>query len=407
MTRLMGELPRPAVLYLAALLHDIGKGWRQGDHSGRGAKVAEAVGRRFEAAGLMSWTAEETDDLVWLVKEHLTMSTLSQRRDLEDRSLVQAFADGVKSRERLAMLYLLTFADMRGTSPKVWTEWKGSLLAQLHRNARAVMEATADHEHQRRMRAQEELIREEPELAELARAFIGLAPTRYVMSFQPKQTARHVRMWSEVSAKGGFALRVSHKKRDDVTVVTIACPDRQRLLALLAGTLAANSLQILSAQIFSLGKVALDVLYVKDADGRICEDPHRWDRVREDLERVIAAEDVETLLDTRVHGSTLAQRVRPDVETKVVIADDASERETVIDVFCQDHLGVLHAICTALADQGLSISLAKISTEGNRVADGFYVTDAETGEKITDPARLESIKQAVEQAVRARDGRVR
>jgi [protein-PII] uridylyltransferase len=420
---------------MAAFLHDIGKGWRQGDHSARGASVAETVGRRFAEARLPAWTREETQDLVWLVKEHLTMSAMSQRRDVADRALLDAFADDVRTSERLTMLYLLTFADMRGTSPKVWTDWKGSLLSQLYHNTREVLDTTGDlpledHERGRRKRAESELVEQARGFpSEIAGEFTQLAPTRYIMSFQPGKMAQHLRMWLDVSLRGGFAIRVSHKRRDNVTELTIACPDRPRLLALLAGTLAANSLQILSAQIFSidalperfrdpgaaspsadydligsagrwLGRIALDVLYVKDADGRICDDPVRWDRVRDDLKRVFLGEDeVEELIDARVRGSTLGHRHRPEVETKLVIANDASDTETVIDVFCQDHLGALYTISKALSDQGLSISLTKISTEGNRVADGFYVTDAKTGAKIQDAARFEAIREAVKQAV--------
>lgn len=446
MTRLMAELPRPVVLYMAAFLHDIGKGWRHGDHSERGARVARTVGERFEAAGLPSWSSEETADLVWLVKEHLTMSTMSQRRDVSDRALLDSFADDVRDTERLTMLYLLTFADMKGTSPKVWTDWKGLLLTKLYHNTKEVLRSRKDgapisleeHELARRRRAGQELAELAKEVPrEVVAEFTSLMPTRYILTFPPRKMTRHLRMWRDVSLRGGFAIRVKHKRRDGITELTIVCPDRPGLLALLAGTLAANGLLILSAQIFSVDlltekldsepkpkaaedydlvgeeaapikhRAALDVLYVKDADGSICDDPNRWAQVREDLERVFIADedDLEELIDARVRGSTLAQKHRPEVETKLVIANDASKTETVIDVFCQDHLGALYTITKALADQGLSISLAKISTEGDRVADGFYVTDAQTGEKIEDPARFESIVSEVKKAVRGAKAR--
>lgn len=439
MTRLMAELPRPVVLYMAAFLHDVGKGWRHGDHSERGARVARTVGERFEAAGLSAWTSEETADLVWLVKEHLTMSTMSQRRDVSDPALLDGFADDVRDTERLTMLYLLTFADMKGTSPKVWTDWKGSLLSKLYHNTKQVLRNRRDgsplsleeHELARRRRVERELAGLAGEVSpEVVAEFTRLMPTRYILTFPPRKMTRHLHMWRDVSLRGGFAIRVKHKRRDGITELTIVCPDRPRLLALLAGTLAANSLLILSAQIFSVDlmspkldgvsrpratqgydlvgedaapirhRAALDVLYVKDAGGSICDDPNRWAQVQEDLERVfLAEENVEELIDARVRGSTLAQKHRPEVETKLLIANDASRTETVIDVFCQDHLGALYTITKALADQGLLISLAKISTEGDRVADGFYVTDARTGEKIDDAARFESIVAAVKKAV--------
>jgi [protein-PII] uridylyltransferase len=441
LSRLADGLLRPAVVYMAALLHDIGKGWRSGDHSERGAAVARRVGHRFEAAKLGQWTREDTEDLEWLVRRHLEMSTTSQRRDVSDRALLEAFAADVRTVERLEMLYLLTFADMKGTSPKVWTDWKSSLLSQLYHEVRIVLEdrtrgselSVEEHEHARRVRLEEELRAVKGSVpAQVVSEFVRLMPARYMMTFRGPKMARHMRMWLDVSTHGGFAVRVSHKRRDDATELTIVCPDRPGLLSVLAGTLTANRMQILSAQIFSVDllavgsrvvledegppdydlvgvgvvprktQAALDVLNVKDAGGTITDDPMRWEQVRQDLERVISAEkNVEELLETRARGSTLHRKHKPEVSTKMVITNDASRTETVIDVFCQDHLGALYTITNALADQGLTISLAKISTEGDRVADGFYVTEASTGRKV-DPSRFDAIRDAVTRAIALR-----
>ncbi|NJK88362.1 MAG: hypothetical protein HC923_02510 [Myxococcales bacterium] len=97
--------------------------------------MALTVGRRFEEAMLPDWTKNETSDLAWLVREHLTMSDLSQRRDVTDPELLKELATSARSLERLSMLYMLTFADMLGTSPRVWTSWKGNLLQQLYKGA--------------------------------------------------------------------------------------------------------------------------------------------------------------------------------------------------------------------------------------------------------------------------------
>lgn len=414
--RVLGDLPRPAVVYLAGLLHDIGKGWPRGDHSIRGAKVARVVGERFEEAGLDAWTHEETGDLAWLVEKHLLMSDISQRRDMSDRNLIAAFAEDVQSVERLSMLYVLTYADMKGTSPKVWTEWKGSLLRELYEQAFAVVGTSsptaAAHFEARRRRALAWLLeaRDEKNLDEATvRAFAERMPERYMLSYPAKRMLRHVKMWREVSDSGELAVHVQHLSREGSTRVSVVCPDRPGLLSLLAGVLAAHRLQVLSAQIFSIdlmnarpkdGRAALDVLFVQDERGAICEDKVRWDAVRGDLSRALAGEvDIPALLERHRTTSTLDPRHRPTVKTEIEIHEDESQDETVIDVFCQDHLGVLHTITRSLADQGLSISLAKISTQGDRVADGFYVTDAATGEKVTDRERLTRIVKNLEAAI--------
>ena len=412
LTRRHTELPRPSVLYLAAFLHDVGKGWRRGDHSTRGASVSRTIGARLEQAGLDTWTSEETDDLVWLVQNHLLMSDISQRRDLDDPELIATFANECGTVERLSMLWLLTVADMKATSPKVWTAWKATLLQELFdktrshltQTARQLASGLASHTEARRRRLVDQLIEEaakrgrKPIERTDLEAFVAAVPNRYVLAVPRRQMLAHVQAWREMNGGRDLWLRVDHHRRDRATELTVLCHDRAGLLALLAGVLSANRLQILSAQIFSVdlptgGRVALDVLFLTDADGTLCEEPARWVEVRKDLEDVlVAGADVEQMLEARVHGSTLPERPRPHVETKIVIAHDASRSDTVIDVFCADRLGVLHTIAKAFADEGLTINVAKISTQGGRVADGFYVTDAsgaklDRGERLTHLAK--------------------
>lgn len=449
MTRLCAGLPRPAVLYLAGLLHDVGKGWRGADHSERGVKVAKVVGRRFEQADVESWTETETADLAWLVGQHLTMSDISQRRDLSDPALIESFAQEARTQERLTMLYLLTFADMKGTSPKVWTDWKRGLLRELYLATRSVLQLTTKgssqielHFEARRRRAERALI-EQTDLraqfsldADVVRTFVQSVPARYMLSFGALRMVRHAQMWRDVSRSHGFALHVRHMRRDGTTKLTVVCPDRPGLLALIAGTLAAHSLQIVGAQVYSpralqssarppaapaparddevevyrhfastedapvTGYIALDVLFVTDAYGKLCDDHHRWNAVREDLQGVLAEKrQVESLLARRRGTSGIDERHRPAVKTRVTVVGEDSNQETVIDVFCEDRIGTLYTLANTLAEQGLSISLAKISTQGHRVADGFYVTDAKTGLKIESQERLQSIRQALQTAV--------
>ena len=440
MTRLITELPRPHVLYLAGFLHDIGKGWPRRSHSERGARVAETVGRRFEEAGLALWTAAETEDLVWLVLKHLAMSDISQRRDLSDYELLESFAREARTLERLSMLYVFTFADMKGTSDRVWTQWKGRLLKSLYQSTAAVLEHLSGgqaqvelHFEARRRRAEEALLELAVESGtfvteDIVRSFVEGMPTRYLLSFAPKRMLRHVLMWRDVSIRGDLGVQVRHLRREASTKLTVVCSDRPGLLATLAGTLAANRLQIQEAQVFSIeqlaqdadpaignpppgytyelmtlgegaasrGRVAVDVLYVRDENDRLCDDPVRWAQLKADLREVVREEStVAKLLEQRRLGSGLGIRHQPAVKTEVVVSNSDSGSETIIDVFGRDELGILYRVAKALADEGLSISLAKISTQGHRVADGFYVTDTATGSKVTDPDRIASIKRAV------------
>ncbi|MGF1511870.1 MAG: [protein-PII] uridylyltransferase [Myxococcota bacterium] len=440
LTRWMSELYRPHVVYFAGLLHDVGKGWPRDDHSARGERVARAVGARFEEANVIEWSSRETEDLAWLVREHLLMSDVSQRRDISDPVLLADFARRCKTAERLTMLHILTFADMLGTSPKVWTTWKGALLDLLHENALILL--NGDKEQSLRLsRRRERLLREleveaqrRPDLElspEAVKSFSDVMPPRYIFGFSPRRMARHVEMWRDVSAWGGVAIHTSHLRREKSTRLTVVCPDRPGLLAVLAGTLAANRMQILSAQIFSIERgleppkatrsleptasatydlvgisperrteqLALDVLHVTDEQGNIQDDPAVWRRFRSDLEEVLFARmDVHELFERRRPLSGLAPRAMPAIKIDVAFNNRDSAKETIIDVWGPDHLGVLYHLADALTRAGLSISLAKVSSQGGRIADGFYVTDAETGEKIQDHGRQARIRAALEAA---------
>ncbi len=427
-TRRFIELPRPQVVYMAGLLHDVGKGWRSGDHSQRGEQVARAVGARFEAAGAASWGPEETEDLAWLVREHLLMSDLSQRRDLDDPELIAGLAAQCGTNERLSMLLVLTVADMKGTSPKVWTTWKSALLLELfdktrhHLAGEAASPRRADlaaHVAARRARVVEEVMAEADRLgrARPPRArleqFLRSAPDRYVLAVARRRILRHLEGWQRVSRRGGAWMRVEQRPSERATELTVLLPDRPGRLAELAGLMAAHDLGILSAQIFSVDledgrRAALDVLWLADGSGGPADAAERWAAVRADLEALAEGRlDVEARLLRRTGESRLTQRPRPHVETKVKIAREDSRSETVVDVFGPDHVGALHAIARALTEQGLSISLAKISTQGDRLADGFYVTDAETGQRIESEDRLAAITEAVRAAVAASYARVR
>lgn len=413
---LFQDLGRKRVLFVAGLIHDLGKGWPKLDHSIKGAELARGIGQRFEEAGLASWTAAETEDLAWLIQEHLSMSSISQRRDVSDPELLESFSANVKTRERLSMLYLLTIADMMGTSPKVWTEWKGSLLEELYENTRQTLlergPSPRDHAHrlERRRRIREEMLGVPPgglSLEEIDQ-FLDSVGDRYLFSNHPVRMVRHIQMWKKVSLSRDIAVKVQHLRSEGTNRITLASPDRPGLLSWVSGTLTAAGMQVLSANVYSaqgykapgdtapLPSVAIDVLMVRGEGDQMVTDRSRWRRIRRDLRRVILqGASVEALVQDRLRYQKIRAPHEPGVKAKVAILNEESATETVIDIFGRDRPGILYRITEALFRLGLSIALARISTQGRRVADGFYVTDAQSGDKLTDPARLEAVKAAL------------
>jgi [protein-PII] uridylyltransferase len=414
LTRIARAQERPLVLMLGLLFHDLGKGYGS-DHSRRGAELARGYGARI---GL-----DPTDaaDIEWLVLEHLKMSHISQRRDLEDPNLIESFASEGRTAERLEMLYLLTYADMASVSPENWTPWKATLLRTLYEKARARLLSGGDQpEHARSLEARRERLALEMNrvlaaqatspggAGELAAAheFAGGAPERYVGIVRPTDAVRHLRLWL-AARRSGFAAEL-HRPPTGEAELTLVAKDRPGLLALFSAALAANGIDILGAEVNSLeGGVALDQFVVRETGGGAPAQA-RWEAARAELLRLLSGtEEPARLIQRRLRRASWAASAAPSVAVRVKTDNISSARMTVLDVRAPDRPGLLYAIAEALHGAGASIELARIATEGNRATDAFYVVDAYSRGKFVDPERIGEIESAVRAAISAMPGEAR
>ncbi|HWP33957.1 MAG TPA: [protein-PII] uridylyltransferase [Thermodesulfobacteriota bacterium] len=391
------EIERPDLLILGVFLHDIGKGHGHG-HVPRGARLAVRIGIR------LGYPPEDVAVLEFLALHHLTMSHLAQRRDLNDEKLIHGFARTVGTLERLKMLYLLTFADMRAVGPEVWTPWKASLLQELYEKTAAVLREGRVAPGRPEERVAAALAAASRALAgefdEATReAYFRTLPTRYVLITPAEEIAAHARV---ALRQGGRPLATSLTHRPDrgYSELVVSTLDVPGLFAKIAGVLAGHNVNILSAQIHTRKDGhALDVFQLTSTVGDVLDDPRRWERVLADLEAAIVGRlDVDELVARRRRPSILGARPRPRVATAIEIDNEASDEYTVIDVYTQDRVGLLYSITRTLASLGLTIATSKISTKGDKAEDVFYVTDV-AGHKVTSPQRLEDIRAALEQAV--------
>jgi [protein-PII] uridylyltransferase len=405
LTRVARALVRPLPLMLGLLFHDLGKGMG-GDHSRRGAELLRGYAAR---AGLEPGDAADAE---WLVLEHLSMSLISQRRDLEDERLIAEFARSCGTVERLEMMVLLTYADMASVSAENWTSWKAGLLQTLYQRARAALLAGGGGEEQReeqRIEARREQFalrlrallqaggRGAEEAATLAGELAHAAPERYLATVRPVDAARHAGLWVE-ARKRGFASELWLPQSGEAEL-TLVAGDRPGLLALFAAALAASGVDILTAEAHTLaGGVALDRFVVREPGGGPPA-PGRWENVQQDLQRLLAGqEDPVRLVERRLRRGAFGA-VQPAVKTKVRSDNVSSARFTVLDVAAQDRPGLLYSIAEALHLAGASIELARVATEGNRATDAFYLSDGRAGGgKLAGP-RLQEVESAVRAAI--------
>ena len=394
LTELMRAVDDRPVLFLGCLLHDIGKGLG-GDHSTLGAERAR---RCVERLGL---DAERVERVVFLVQFHLQMARLAQSRDLSDPKLIFEFARLVGDRNRLRDLYLLTFSDIRASSSKAWTDWKGQLLGELFERTSELIESGSDDPskaleliekrvEQRRLTAAEEL--RALGVADLEiEQFFGMMPHRYFIAHKPRQIARHAQVVLAVEQESGFSTAV-REMRGDFSEFILCTSDRHALYANVAGTLAAHDINILGSHVYtSRSGLALEVYRVATPKGGETAREQTWSDFHESLAALLDEKlDVDALLRRRGRpvGVTRSPTKMPG---SVAITNDDSDFYTIADIAANDRLGLLHDLTRVIAEHEFEIYISKAATTLDQVTDTFYLKDR-NGKKITDPDKIESLR---------------
>ncbi|MCE5334351.1 MAG: [protein-PII] uridylyltransferase [Desulfobacteraceae bacterium] len=379
------------ILYLAALLHDIGKG-RGKNHAVQGSLMAEEIAER------MQLDAKETSLFCFLIRHHLLLAEIALKRDLMDPKPIAQCAIEIKDRERLLLLYLLTIADSKATGTGAWNTWKASLLRELFfRVDRTLFRGDLQPEdtEARTAEVRESVLKLLPEPADAGKLckWLDQLTPRYLLSQNPEAIIQHFRL-EDVLADRAAGLR-AEPVEGEMWQITVAAHDRPGLFALITGVLWARGLNILAADIYTHQPgVACDILIVEKIPDPLHPDD-LWSKVENDL--VCALEDpahLENILQSRRKPSLLLAKNVPRKDDRVIVDEEASDSYTLIEVYTWDRPGVLHSITDALYRLDLTIQLAKISTPGAQVADVFYVTDL-SGGKLMDFDRHERIRQTL------------
>ncbi|MEJ2200796.1 MAG: [protein-PII] uridylyltransferase [Desulfuromonadaceae bacterium] len=389
-TKVANDIEKRELLLLAVLLHDIGKGEGK-DHCNKGADMIPTLARR------MGLNKEDSARLEFLIRHHLEMSHIAQRRDLHDDKLIIQFAKSMGMSENLNMLYLLTFADLRAVGPDVWSDWKGFLLKELYEKTYQVLERGNFLQEQRsqkvRNRKRKVVGLLEDEFGKrMVQDALKEMYTRYLLSNRSAAIADHLRLIFSRKNEP-LVTKIEHEPQGKYSQITISTVDIPGLFSKITGVLAANGINILGAQINTLNNgVALDVLQVSSVSGDMVNNEAKWSRVKEDLTTVIQGRvRVDELMLKRQRSGMLPSRPRPKFPNRVDIDNEVSEDYTVVDIYTQDQVGVLYQITKTLKELGLYIGVAKISTKVDQVADTFYVQDI-FGQKVVAREKLEELQ---------------
>lgn len=369
-SQLAGGWDKPWLLYLAALFHDIGKG-RGGDHSQIGAMEVRRFCRQHKV------DREDGQLVEFLVSEHLAMSRIAQKEDLSDPDVIAAFAQRVGNERYLTALYLLTVADIRGTSPKVWNAWKGKLLEDLYRaTLRALGGRAPDAAAEVEARKREALVL----LAlsalpfEAHKALWATLDVSYFMRHEAADIAWHTRHLSRHVGAPKPVVRARQSLAGDGLQVMVYAPDQEDLFARICGYFDRAGFSILDARVHTANNQhALDTFQIvaDDQAGHYRELTHM---VESDLVHVIEEggplpEPTRKRVSRRVKSFPFAPRV--------TLRPDEKAQRWLLAISASDRAGLLYLVARVLAQHHLSVQLAKVSTLGERVEDTFLVQGPE------------------------------
>jgi [protein-PII] uridylyltransferase len=394
---LFAEISDSASLSLGLLMHDIGKGLG-GNHTEKGIQIAERALARLNASPRM------IDQVLFLIRHHLTMSHISQRRDLSDEKVINDFAAQVQTLDNLNMLTLLTYGDINGVGPGVWNEWKDSLLWELYIKTRAILspdaypERGADELRDRVAR----MLASEIDIDETRKHF-DLLPEDYARSVPSQTIIEHIRLARALNSRPvKTSWRIDTQTR--CADLHLCAPNRRGLFASVAGALTAQGVNILSVQINTRADgVAIDSFKVRDTAGEPITDPARWEQIDIAIRRALGGElDVAAAVEKRLRaqsGSRFQRRksLAPK-STRVTWDNQSSDKSTILEVRTGDRLGLAYRIANALSTLNLDIVFAKVATEKHLALDIFYITNA-SGEKLVD-GELALIEVAIRSALK-------
>lgn len=390
-SKLLKEVQHRDVVFLSVFLHDIGKVEGR-DHSIKGVKVADEIFKRIQ------YDPEKAEWIKFQIENHLIMAHLSQRRDLSEEKVIIDFAKKMEHVENLRILHLLTYADSRATGEEMWNEWKEALLWELYYKTKRYLEEKVvllPSEVEAIKDSYTEIISKKNIALDKIKNHLDMLPVAYLQSYRPETISQHLDTIEKLKLKDPQVLWDYHEKTN-TTELTVCTKDRIGLFAEIAGTLASQEANILSANIFTRKDgIVLDKFSLENRYEKSLLDARTRAKVEQGLMDIIHGKTtVQKLLKERKLSQTSCPR-NPSV---ITFDNEGSLGATIFEIQADDKIGFLYEVTRTFSKLGLNIHLAKIATEKNQAYDVFYITDCD-GRKIDRLDVQKVISEEIEKAL--------
>jgi [protein-PII] uridylyltransferase len=371
---ILDGVERPDLLFLALLLHDVGKGMPAADHVTGSLQASATVVERLRLE------PEDRETVTFLIGSHLVMSAATRRQNIFDPKVVEEFSESLGTTERLKMLTLFTYTDTKSVNPEALTPWKAELLWQFYAAAFNHLSHTVDDQRLSASTANSDRIKEVVAAAGESDAkhvtsFLEGFPKRYLLVHTPAEIVSHCRMYDRLKIKDDEP-QIDIVRREgyfELVLLTLDCPG---LFAHVVGTLSSWGMNILKAEAFSnRAGVVLDTIRFSDRFRTLELNPTEVDRLKRNLSEAVAGEiNVIELMEAKFKPGTQSAKVK--IEPSVQTDNECSQHSTLIEIVAQDRPGLLYDISSTMAELGCNIEVAIIETQGQTATDVFHVTCA-------------------------------
>jgi len=389
--KILKTLPKQELLYLAGLFHDIAKG-RKGDHEKLGVKDAVDF---CTLHGLSSYDAELVG---WLVEHHLVLSKTAQREDINDPEVINKFAVTMGDREHLNYLYLLTVADVNGTNPELWNDWKDSLFSQLYSETTRALRRGLENPFNKKDRIKKtkrtalELVNKRTKSKfDIEQLWESLGED-YFIRYSPDEIAWHTNAIADNTNQQYPLIKVRQQPIRGGTEIFVYMENQDNIVATTTRALDQLGLTIVDARVIaSAHGFTLDTYIVLDKSGEAIKDKNHKKEIVSKL--FSALSNIKLQVKKISSPRSRKQNVFP-IPTRVLFSQDETNDRTIMEVIASDRPGFLSRVSIALAGCDVRLHGAKIATYGSRVEDIFFITDRKDL-PITDPIKLEDLKNFI------------